>query len=101
MAHFAQIDENNIVIQVIVVANEDILDADGQESEEVGIAFCKSLLGEHTRWVQTSYNNNFRGMFAGVGAYYDALLDVFVGEEIEVPDISSLIMGEANNAVVE
>lgn len=77
MAHFARLDENNVVTDVIVVANEDILDANGQESEEVGIAFCKTLLGEDTRWVQTSYNGNFRGIFAGVGAYYDATLDIF------------------------
>ena len=72
MAHFAQLDENNVVIQVIVVANEDILDGEGNESEEVGIAFCRSLLGEDTNWVQTSYNDNFRIKYAGEGDIYDA-----------------------------
>ena len=48
MAHFAQLDDNNIVTQVIVVANEELLD-NGVESEEKGIAFCKSLFGENTK----------------------------------------------------
>lgn len=77
MAHFAQLDENNIVISVIVVDNKDILDSDGNESEELGIIFCKNLLGEHTRWVQTSYNNNFRFRYGGVGMYYDEMRDAF------------------------
>jgi hypothetical protein len=77
MAHFAEIDENNMVLQVIVVDNSDILDENGQESETVGIAFCKSLFGEDTNWLQTSYNNNFRRYFAGIGSKYDARLDVF------------------------
>ena len=79
MAHFAQLDENNVVIQVIVVSNDDCLDANGVESEEVGIAFCKSLLGQDTIWKQTSYNNNFRRLYAGIGYTYLQDLDVFVG----------------------
>ena len=54
MAHFAQLDENNVVINVIVIHNNDILDENGNESEEVGIKFLKSIFGEATRWVQTS-----------------------------------------------
>ena len=57
MAHFAQIDENNIVTQVIVVHNNELLD-NGIEVEAKGIAFCQSLFGGN--WVQTSYNANFR-----------------------------------------
>ena len=78
MAHYAQIDENNIVTQVIVVANEDIQDANGVEVEEIGVAFCKKLLGAETNWKQTSYNNNIRVRYAGIGYSYNAKLDAFV-----------------------
>ena len=79
MAHFAQIDENNIVIQVIVVADADLYDRDARKSwEEGGIKFCKKLFGEDTRWVQTSYNSNFRGNYAGIGYSYDESLDLFL-----------------------
>ena len=66
MAHFAKLDENNIVTQVIVVSNDDCTDPhSGQEDEVLGIAFCKKLLGGN--WKQTSYNNNMRGNYAGIG----------------------------------
>jgi len=78
MAHFAELDQNNFVLRVIVVGNENCLDGAGQESDAVGIAFCQSLFGRDTRWVQTSYNSSFRRMYAGQGFYYDANLDVFV-----------------------
>lgn len=78
MAHFAQLDENNIVTQVIVVENAELLDDKGQESEAKGIAFCQSLFGINTRWVQTSYNANFRKMYAGIGCIYDEALDAFI-----------------------
>ena len=77
MAHFAQLDDNNTVTQVIVVANEELLD-NGVESEAKGIAFCKSLLGEDTKWVQTSYNGNIRKRYAGVGYTYDVDKDAFI-----------------------
>ncbi len=77
MAHFAQLDENNVVTQVIVVANEELL-LDGVENETKGIMFCKSLLGDDTRWVQTSYNSNFRKNYAGIGMSYDPINDWFV-----------------------
>ena len=77
MAHFAQLDENNVVIQVIVVHNNELL-VDGVENEAQGVAFCQSLFGENTRWVQTSYNASFRGVFAGAGFTYDPQADVFV-----------------------
>lgn len=76
MAHFAQLDENNTVTQVIVVANNELL-LDGVESEIKGIVFCKSLFGENTRWVQTSYNGNFRKNYAGIGYTYDPVNDYF------------------------
>ena len=78
MAHFAQLDENNIVTQVIVVSNEDIKDSIGNENEEVGIAFCKNLLGRDTIWKQTSYNNSIRKNYAGIGFTYDATRDAFI-----------------------
>lgn len=78
MAHFAQLDENNIVTQVNVVNNSDILDENGNESESVGIEFLKNLLGQNTKWVQTSYNANFRYKYAGIGDYYDEIHQVFI-----------------------
>ena len=75
MAHFAQL-ENNIVKQVIVVSNQDILDENGQESEQKGIDFCSNLLGG--TWLQTSYNAKIRKNYAGIGYKYDATLDAFI-----------------------
>ena len=76
MAHFAQLDENNTVTQVIVVANAELM-LDGVENETKGIMFCKSLFGEDTRWVQTSYNGNKRKNYAGIGYTYDPVNDWF------------------------
>jgi hypothetical protein len=75
VAHFAQLDNNNVVTQIIVVHNNEL---GLPESEAKGIEFCQSLFGADTKWVQTSYNNNFRGRFAGVGDTYDAINDVFI-----------------------
>jgi len=77
MAHFAQLDDNKIVTQVIVVSNADIVDTDGVEQESLGIAVCQSIFGNDTTWVQTSYNNNFRKQYAGVGDKYEATADLF------------------------
>jgi len=76
MAHFAQLNAENLVTQVIVVANQDTADQDGVENEAIGIEFCTNLLGG--KWVQTSYNGNIRKNYAGVGYKYDATLDAFV-----------------------
>ena len=78
MAHFAQL-ENNIVTKVIVVANQTILDMNGNESEQIGIDFCFNLLGG--TWKQTSYNSNIRKNFAGIGYKYDATLDAFIAPQ--------------------
>ena len=75
MAHFAQL-ENNIVTKVIVVANQDILNEQGQESEELGIKFCSNLLGG--TWKQTSYNGRIRKNYAGIGYTYDIQKDAFI-----------------------
>jgi hypothetical protein len=78
MAHFAQLDENNVVIQVIVVANAEVIGPDGTESEQKGVEFCRSLYGADTRWVQTSYNNKFRCRYAPIDGTYDASRDAFL-----------------------
>jgi hypothetical protein len=76
MAHFAQLDENSVVLQVIVVNNSDCLDSNGQESEVVGVAFCQSLLGGN--WKQTSYNGTIRKNYAGIGYTYDSTRNAFI-----------------------
>ena len=82
MAHFAEVNENNQVLQVIVVHNDELKE-DGVESEAKGIAFCKSLLGQDTNWVQTSYNATIRKNYAGIGYTYDAERDAFIAPEPE------------------
>ena len=80
MAHFAELDENNVVKRVIVVHNNELTDEDGNESEVKGVGFCASLFG-HSDWVQTSYNSNIRKMFAGPGCTYDDVNDVFIAPQ--------------------
>jgi hypothetical protein len=76
MAHFAELDSDNIVTQVIVVANAELMDGD-LESEAKGIAFLEALCG-HRNWKQTSYNANFRRNYAGLGFAYDSVRDAFI-----------------------
>lgn len=76
MAHFARLDENNVVTQVIVVANADTSDENGNEVESIGVAFCQRLFGG--TWLQTSYNGNIRKNYAGIGYTYDAQRDAFI-----------------------
>ena len=76
MAHYAQLDENNVVTQVIVVDNKDCSDANGVEKEYIGAAFCEKLFGGN--WKQTSYNGNIRKNYAGIGFTYNADIDAFV-----------------------
>jgi hypothetical protein len=79
MAHFAELDDNNIVLRVIVIGDE-VLDPDntGTEDESLGIAFCQKLYGDDTNWKQTSYNSNIRKQFAGIDYWYDETNDIFV-----------------------
>jgi hypothetical protein len=77
MAHFARIDFENKVQEVIVVNNDVLKDENDEESEVLGQAFIASLGMEGT-WLQCSYNGNFRAVFPGIGYTYDADLDVFV-----------------------
>lgn len=76
MAHYAQLDENNVVVSVIVVDNKDTADANGVEKEYIGAAFCERLFGG--TWKQTSYNGNIRKNYAGIGYSYNADIDAFV-----------------------
>ena len=79
MAHFAELDENNVVKRVIVVANADTADANGNEVESIGVAFCQKLLGGN--WKQTSYNGKIRKNYAGIGYAYHADIDAFVAPQ--------------------
>jgi hypothetical protein len=72
MAHFAKIDDNNIVEEVLVIDNE---------LEHRGEDFLANELGLGGKWIQTSYNNNFRKQYAGVGYFYDEINDIFVSPQ--------------------
>lgn len=78
MAHFVKLDDNNIVIDVIVVNNQTLNDLPFPESESIGIAFLTDWSNGYINWRQTSYNNNFRKRYAGIGYTYDANLDAFI-----------------------
>ena len=78
MAHFAELNSNNVVKQVIVVADKDTSDETGAENEEIGIAYLKGLFGENTNWKQTSYNNKIRKRYAGQGFIYSEEYDAFL-----------------------
>lgn len=86
MAHFAQLNENNIVINVIVINDSDIM-INGIENEQIGIDFCNKLVPGYD-WKQTSYNTYagkhskgntpFRKNYAGIGFTYDPIRDAFI-----------------------
>jgi len=76
MAHFAEIDESNIVLRVIVVSDADTQNDQGVEAEEIGAAFCARTFGG--RWIKTSYNGRIRKNFAGIGYFYDEARDAFI-----------------------
>jgi len=77
MAHFAKLDENNVVLEVHVVHNNELFQ-DGVESEAKGIKFLVDLFGENANWKQTSYNGSIRKNYAGIGYTYDATRDAFI-----------------------
>ena len=79
MAHFAELDSNNVVLRVIVVDNKDTSDAHGVEKEYIGTAFCERVLGG--TWKQTSYNGNKRKNYAGIGYKYHADIDAFAAPQ--------------------
>ncbi len=86
MAHFAKLDENNVVLEVLVVDNKMLLDSNGVEQESLGVAFLNSLTG-WSSWKQTSYNTRggvhkeggtpFRKNYAGKDYIYDETRDAF------------------------
>lgn len=77
MAHFAKLDENNVVLAVHVVNNNELLQ-DGVEFESKGIQFLVNWSGGYSNWKQTSYNGNFRKNYAGIGYTYDPTRDAFI-----------------------
>lgn len=79
MAHFAELNDQNVVLRVIVVSNDDCDNLPFPESDAVGAAYCAELFGG--RWVQTSYNSRFRKQYAGIGYTYDADADVFIAPQ--------------------
>lgn len=79
MAHYAQLDGNNVVTQVIVIDNKDTADANGVEKEYIGAAYCERLLGG--TWKQTSYNGNIRKNYAGIGYTYREDIDAFIAPQ--------------------
>ena len=83
MAHFARI-EDGIVRQVIVVNNEVLKDDKGVEQESIGAQFCQDTFGG--TWIQTSYNANFRGKYAGSGDIYDAENDIFKVPQVTIEE---------------
>lgn len=80
MAHFAELDSNNIVLRVVVISNYDVVDENENEVEQIGIDFCKQMFGGDN-WKQTSYNHNFRERYAMVGGYYDEQKNVFIDKK--------------------
>ena len=79
MAHFAKINDENIVEQVILVSNDDA------PNEKAGKKFIANL-GIEGIWIQTSYNNSIRGKFAGIGDTYNQDQDVFISAVYEIID---------------
>jgi hypothetical protein len=81
MAHFAKLDSDNNVIEVIVVHNNELLDENGNESEARGIAFLTEWSGGYSNWKQTSYNGTFRKNYACIGYTYDSTRDAFIAPQ--------------------
>ena len=78
MAHFAKLGKGNKVEQIVVVNNNVITDANGQEQEQLGIDFLNNTFGTNDVWKQTSYNGSFRKNYAGLGFKYDQARDAFI-----------------------
>lgn len=83
MAHFAQLDDNNIVVNILVVDNAVIAEPDGTENEARGIAFLQEVCGDEFKYVQTSINANLRGQYAIIGGSYDSSTDQFIPPSLE------------------
>jgi hypothetical protein len=94
MAHFAQLDEDNMVIQVVVVGNDVLGDLDFPESEAAGAAFLETVI-PGKRWVQTSYNGKFRKVFAGPGHTFYQNLGTEHGAFCAPPEFDSFVFDPA------
>ena len=111
MAHFAKLDENNVVLEVNALSNhelvtsKDTVDENGNvvvslvESEDKGIAFLTAWSGGHTNWKQTSYNATFRGKLAGIGDTYDPVTNMFIAPVVESAPVTTPV--EESVPVVE
>ena len=77
MAHFAEIDKDNVVQRVIVVSDRNTSDSEGNENEDIGVAYCRTLYGSDTNWKKCSYNMSFRKAFPGPGYVYVESVDAF------------------------
>ena len=111
MAHFAKLDDNNVVLEVNalnnheLVTSKDTVDENGNvvvslvESEEKGIAFLTAWSGGYTNWKQTSYNATFRGKFAAIGDAYDPVTNLFVAPVVESAPVTTPV--EESVPVVE
>jgi hypothetical protein len=83
MAYFAELDTNNIVIQVIIIDDEDILNDSGEQSEEIGQSICNSISENDNIWKQTHFPDDTgnilkRKNYAGIGFSYNESLDAFI-----------------------
>ena len=78
MAYFAKLGTGNIVETVISINNAVITDANGFEQEKLGVDFINKLYNTRDVWKQTSYNNNIRKNYAGIGYTYDQARDAFI-----------------------
>lgn len=83
MAHFAELDKNNKVIRVVVIDNNDVNNNGGDQSETAAKAVEKIVpfTKDGVKWIQTSYNNNFRKQYAGIGDTYDSIKDKFIAPQ--------------------
>lgn len=104
MAHFAELNENNIVVNVIKVDNSILLDNNNKEEENLGINFLKNIYGETKIFIQCSYNHNFRDIFPEIGDIYDKTKNIFITKrlhnlpshwKINIPE--ELLLGSADN----
>ena len=78
MAYFAKLGTGNIIEQVISINNSVITDSNGVEQEQLGVDFINKLYNTRDVWKQTSYNNNIRKNYAGIGYQYDQTRDAFI-----------------------
>jgi len=80
MAHYARVNSKNIVTYITPISNEIITDENGIEHEELALSHLYSTIPDSVgdRWIQTSYNNNFRKRYAGIGYIWDENLDAFI-----------------------